>query len=64
MTYFLLRLNYIIYLFDVVTIFDYVKITLYFGTFELSMEITLLNGQFLITFVYNQKMRKNYVIIM
>ena len=37
----LLRHNYVIYLFDTVTFFDNVKITLYFGTFELSMEITL-----------------------
>ena len=29
------------YLFDVVTFFDNVRITLYFGTFELRMEITL-----------------------
>ena len=41
MTYFLLRHNYVIYLFDVVTFFDNVRITLYFGTFELRMEITL-----------------------
>ena len=33
--------NYVIYLFDVVTFFDDVRITLYFGTFELRMEITL-----------------------
>ena len=38
---FLLRYNYVIYLFDVVTFFDNVKITLYFGTFELRLEITL-----------------------
>ena len=37
---FLLRYNYVIYLFDVVTCFDNVRITLYFGTFELRMEIT------------------------
>ena len=41
MTYFLLRRNYVIYLFVVVTFFDDVRITLYFGTFELLMEITL-----------------------
>ena len=34
----LLHHNYVIYLFDVVTFFD---ITLYFGTFELRMEIML-----------------------
>ena len=41
MTYFLLRHNYVIYLFDVVTFFDNVRITLYFGTFELRIKITL-----------------------
>ena len=41
MKYFLLRDNYVIYLFDVVTFFNDVRITLYFGTFELRMEITL-----------------------
>ena len=40
-TYFLFRHNYVIYLFDVVTFFDDVRITLYFGTFELPTEITL-----------------------
>ena len=38
---FLLRYNYVIYLFDVVTFFDNVRITLYFGTLELRLEITL-----------------------
>ena len=38
---FLLSLNYVIYLFDVVTFFDDVRITLYFGMVELRMEITL-----------------------
>ena len=37
----LLRHNYVIYLFVVVTFFDDVRITLYFGSFELRMEITL-----------------------
>ena len=37
----LLRHNHVIYLFDVVTFFDNARITLYFGTFELHMEITL-----------------------
>ena len=37
----LLHHNCVIYLFDVVTFFDNVRITLYFGTFELRMEITL-----------------------
>ena len=40
-TYLLLRLNYVIYSLDVVAFFDYVRITLYFGTFDLRTEITL-----------------------
>ena len=39
-TYFLFCPNYSICLFDVVTFLDDVGITLYFGTFELRMEIT------------------------
>ena len=39
-TYFLFLHNYVIYLFGVVTFFDEVRITLYFVTFELRMEIT------------------------
>ena len=38
---FLLRHNYVIRLFDVVAYFDDVRITLYFGKFELRMEMTL-----------------------
>ena len=38
---FLLRYNFVIYSVDVVTLFDNVRITLYFGTFELRLEITL-----------------------
>ena len=38
---FLLRQNYVIYLFDVFTLFDNVRTTLYFVTFELRMEIML-----------------------
>ena len=38
---FLLRYIYVIYLFDVVALFDNVKTMLYFGTFELRLEITL-----------------------
>ena len=38
---FLIRYNYVIYLFDVVTFFENVKITLYFRTFELRLEIIL-----------------------
>ena len=37
----LLRQNYVIYLFDVITFFDNVRITLYFGTLQLPMEIKL-----------------------
>ena len=37
----LLRHKYVIYLFDVVMFFDNISITLYFGAFELRMEITL-----------------------
>ena len=40
-TYFLLRHNYVICLFDLIKFFDGVGITLYFGTFELRMEMTL-----------------------
>ena len=40
--YFLLRRNYVIYLFDVVAFFNDVRITFYFGTFELRKEIMLL----------------------
>ena len=39
--YFLLCRNYVIYLFAVVKFFNEVRITLYFGTFELQMEHTL-----------------------
>ena len=59
----LLRYNYVIYLFIVVTFFDDVRITLYFSKFEFRTEITLWNGHVLVTFVYNQKMTKKYVII-
>ena len=61
--YFLLRVNYVIYSLDVVTFFDYVRITSYLGTFKLRTEITLWNDHFLVTFVSNQKITKNYVII-
>ena len=65
-TYFLLRHNYFICFFGVVTFFDDVIITLYFGTLRLRREITLQNGYFLVTFVCNQKMTKkvrNYYVI-
>ena len=39
--YFLLLYSFLIYLFDVVTFFDEVRITLYFGTFDILTEITL-----------------------
>ena len=38
---FLLRHNYVIYLFDGITFFGDVRITLYFDMFELRMKITL-----------------------
>ena len=38
---FLLCYNCVIYLFNVVILFDNIRITLYFGKFELSLEITL-----------------------
>ena len=50
------------YLFDVVTFFDNVRIALYFGTFELSMEITL---QLYFVFAWHCEvflLRHNYVI--
>ena len=65
-THFLFRHNYVIYLFDVITFFDDVRITLYFGTLELLTEITLLDSHFLVTFVCNQKMTekiRNYYVI-
>ena len=37
---FFISSNYIIYLFDLVTIFDNIRVALYFGTFELRMEMT------------------------
>ena len=39
--YFLLLDNYVIYLFDVVTIFYDVRTTLYFGTLEIRMQVRL-----------------------
>ena len=62
LTYFLLRHNDVIYFFDVVTFFDNVRITLYFDTFELRMEITLQ-----ISFVFARHcdvflLRHNYVV--
>ena len=38
--YFLLRFNYVIYLFNVVTFFDDVGNRFYFDTFELRVEMT------------------------
>ena len=61
MTYFILRHNYVIFLFDVVTYFHDVRITLYFDTFELRMEITL---QVRFVFVHHCdvfSLRYNYV---
>ena len=39
--HFLLRHNHVIYLFDAVSLFDDVRITLHLGTFELRTEIAL-----------------------
>ena len=39
--YFLLCRNYVIYLFDVVTFVNDVRIKFYFGKFDLRIEITL-----------------------
>ena len=44
-------------------VFDDVRNTFYFSTFDLRTEITLQTGNFLVAFVYNQKMTKKYVII-
>ena len=51
--YFLLRRNYIIYLLDVVRLFNDVRITFYFGTFKLRMEITL-QLRFILRFVFTR----------
>ena len=40
-TEFWLRYNYVIYLFNVLSFFENVRIMLYIGTFELRIEITL-----------------------
>ena len=50
---FLLLQNYVIYLFNIVTFFDNVRITLYFGTFELRIEITLQLLSLLLVIVTN-----------
>ena len=39
--YFLLRRNYVIYLFDAVAFFNEFRVTFYFGTFKLRKEIML-----------------------
>ena len=59
---FSLRHNYVIYLFNKVTFFDNVRITLYFGTFELCMEITLQLRFVLLVIVTYFLSRHNYVI--
>ena len=60
--YFLLRHNYVIYLFDAITLFHDVRITLYFGTFELCMELTLQLRLFLFVIVTYFLLCRNYVI--
>ena len=59
---FLLRHNYVIYLFNIVTFFDNVRMTLYFCTFELRMEITLNYVSFFLVLVTYFLLRQNYVI--
>ena len=62
-TYFLFRHNYLIYLFDVVTLFNDVRIRFYFGTFELRLELTL---QLRFVFVRHCNvflLRHNYVFV-
>ena len=69
-TFFVIRLhyvwkrrhNYLIYLFDVITLFHDVRITLYFGTFELCMELTLQLRLFLFVIVTYFLLCRNYVI--
>ena len=59
----LLRHDYVLYFFDVVTILDDVSIVFYFGMFELRTKI-IIKGHFLDTFVWNQKNDKKVIIIM
>ena len=59
---FLLRYNYIIYLFDVVTFFDNVRITFYFGTFELRLKIILQLRYVFVRHCDVILLRHNYVI--
>ena len=42
--YFVLRQNYVIYSFKIVSFFHNVRITLYFGTFKMRSENALSNG--------------------
>ena len=59
---FLLRHNYVFYLFDVITFFDEVRITLYFDMFELRMEIKLQLHFVLVVIFKYFLLRPNYVI--
>ena len=61
---FLLRHNYVIYLFDVVTFFDNVRITLYFGTFELRLEKALELRYVFARYCDVILLRHNYVIFL
>ena len=65
MKYFPFRHSYVVCMFKVVAFFDNVKITLYFGTFELRTGITFQKHNFVVTFVRNQRIAKicNYYII-
>ena len=60
--YFLLRHNYVIYLFHVVTFCDNVRITLYFGTFELRMKKRYNYVSFSLVIVTYFSLRHSYVI--
>ena len=53
---------YVIYLFDMVTFFNDVRIMLYFGTFELRMEVTLQLSSFFVRHCDVSLLRRNYSI--
>ena len=60
--YFLLRYNYVIYLSDIVTFFNGVRIRFHFGTSELRMEITVQLHFFFVLHFSVFLLRHNYVI--
>ena len=61
-THFLFCLNHVICLFNVATFLDDVSITLYFGTFQLRMEMTWNYISFLFVIVTYYLFRHGYVI--